>query len=145
VIKFAEYLFKQIPLVNTIYNTCKDVVKTLFSSKENSFKQVVLVPFPNATTHSIGFITKEGLQGLQGTYFENGATVFIPTTPNPTSGFLLLYRQDDIIYLDMKVEEAFKYIISCGMITPTFNHLQKETNLTEVRELQSLIITSQET
>ncbi|WP_075882854.1 DUF502 domain-containing protein [Candidatus Protochlamydia sp. W-9] len=145
VIKFAEYLFRNIPLVNTVYNTCKDVIKTLFNSKANSFKQVVLVRFPNPSTYSIGFITKEGLLGLHNTPFENSSIVFIPTTPNPTSGFLLVYRQEDILYLDMKVEEAFKYIISCGMITPSFHPIQKKPDSTPSYELNTPPISFQET
>lgn len=128
VIKFAEYIVKQIPLVRSIYKTCKDVIKTLFNSSTNSFKQVVLVRFPNAATYSIGFITREGLPGLQDTPFANAVTVFVPTTPNPTSGFLVIYRQEDLVYLDMKVEEAFKYIISCGMIAPSFNPIHKTSS-----------------
>lgn len=119
-IKLAEYIVKRIPVVSLIYKTCKEVIKTIFTSNTNSFKQVVLVPFPNSQSQSIGLVTREFVAGLQGISYEDMAVVFVPTTPNPTSGFLIMYKQRDLIYLDMKVEDAFKYIISCGVIAPHF-------------------------
>lgn len=126
-IKFAEYIVKKIPLVSSIYRTCQEVIKTIFTSKNKSFKQVVVVQFPNPETYSIGLITSENLPGLKNTSHEQAVAVFIPTTPNPTSGFLVMYKPEDIIYLDMTVEEAFKYVISCGVILPSFNVLNKES------------------
>ncbi len=123
-IKFAEYIVKRIPLVNSIYRTCQDVIKTIFTSKTKSFKQVVLVRFPNPDTYSVGLVTCENLPDLAGAT-SNSVAVFIPTTPNPTSGFLLMYNSEELIYLDMKVEDAFKYIISCGVIVPPFNVIAK--------------------
>jgi uncharacterized membrane protein len=128
-IRFAEYVVKRIPLVRTIYKTCQDIIKTIFTSKTKSFKQVVLVRFPNLETYSIGLITREEIPSLAGTSHEDAVSVFVPTTPNPTSGFMLMFKQADLIYLDMTVEDAFKYIISCGVITPTFNTITKEDAL----------------
>jgi uncharacterized membrane protein len=125
-LKFAEYIVKRIPLVSSIYRICQDVIKTIFTSKTKSFKQVVLVPFPNRETHSIGLITREEIPLLAATSHEEAVAVFVPTTPNPTSGFLIMYKQTDLVYLDMKVEDAFKYIISCGVIIPPFNIISKE-------------------
>jgi uncharacterized membrane protein len=124
-IKFAEYIVKHIPLVSTIYKTSQDVIKTIFTSETNSFKQVVLVHFPNAESYSIGLVTREGIPGLKDTDYESAVAVFVPTTPNPTSGFMVMYKESDLIYLDMKVEEAFKYVISCGMILPDFKKFEK--------------------
>lgn len=129
ILKFAEYIVQRIPLVRSIYNTCQDVIKTIFASKTNSFKQVVLVKFPHSHAYSIGLITRENIPGLEGTSFENAVSVFVPTTPNPTSGFLVMYKPEDLIYLNMKVEDAFKYIISCGVISPIFQQLSKEDYL----------------
>lgn len=114
-IRFTEYLFKRIPLVSTIYKTCQDVINTLFTSNTNSFKQVVLARFPGADAHCVGFVTRNEIPGFAG-----AMAVFIPTTPNPTSGFLVMYKKEELIFLDMKSEEAFKYIISCGIIAPEF-------------------------
>ncbi len=120
-IKFAEYIVRYIPLVSTIYKTSKDVIKTIFTSETKSFKQVVLVRFPNPESYSIGLVTREEIPGLKQTDFEDAVAVFVPTTPNPTSGFMVIYKKQDLIFLDMKVEDAFKYVISCGVIMPDFN------------------------
>lgn len=125
-LKFAEFIVRRIPLVNNIYRTCQDVIKTLFAAKAKSFKQVVLVHFPNPETYSLGLITCEQIPGFAETSHTDAVAVFIPTTPNPTSGFLIMFKPTDLIYLDMKVEDAFKYIISCGMIAPIFNVISRE-------------------
>lgn len=125
-IKFTEFLVKRIPLVNSIYKICQDVIKTIFTSKTNSFKQVVLVRFPHPQTYSIGLITREEIPSLANTSHADAVAVFVPTTPNPTSGFLVMFKPSDLIYLDMKVEDAFKYIISCGVIAPDFYAIPKE-------------------
>ena len=125
-IKFADYVVKHIPLVRSIYQTCQDIIKTIFSSNANSFKQVVLARFPNPHIYSIGFITSENTTHLMGTVDAETVIVFVPTTPNPTSGFMLLFKSSDLIYLDMKVEDAFKYVISCGVVAPPFNAISKE-------------------
>jgi uncharacterized membrane protein len=125
-IKFAEYIVKRIPLVSSIYKICQDVIKTIFSSKTKSFKQVVLVRFPHPQTYSIGLITRKEIPSLANTSHADAVAVFVPTTPNPTSGFLVMFKPADLIYLDMKVEDAFKYIISCGVISPDFNAISKE-------------------
>lgn len=124
-IKFAEYLVKRIPLVNTIYRTCQDVIQTLFTSQADSFKQVVLVRFPHPNTYSIGFITRSAIPSLSETSHSDVVAVFVPTAPNPTSGFMVMFKPEDMIYLNMKVEDAFKFIISCGMISPDFAIISK--------------------
>lgn len=120
IIKCAEVVVKKIPFVRTVYKTCKDVIQTIFTTKNNAFKQVVLVRFPTEGTYSLGLITCEEIPSLKETFYHDLLTVFVPTTPNPTSGFLVLYKKEDLIFLDMKVEDAFKFIISCGLLTPSF-------------------------
>jgi uncharacterized membrane protein len=111
-----DYVLHRIPLVSSIYKACQEVIKTLFESKTNSFKQVVMVPFPSKDTYSMGLLTGENLPWLHGKTETNIVSVFVPTTPNPTSGFMMMFEQKDIIYVDMKVEDALKYIISCGVV-----------------------------
>jgi uncharacterized membrane protein len=123
VLLFTEYIVKRIPFVSSIYKTCQEVINTLFTSNKNSFKQVVLVKFPNAISYSIGLITSESNPCFDQHLNEKRISVFVPTAPNPTSGFLMLFKAEDLIYIDMKVEDAFKFIISCGMISPEFNEL----------------------
>jgi len=118
-VRLWEYIVSRIPFVSNIYTTCQDVIQTFFTSNANSFKQVVLVPFPNKKALSIGLVTRDNIRLPDGNDHEIIA-VFVPTTPNPTSGFLVMFKKEDLIYLDMKVEDAFKYVISCGMIATPF-------------------------
>lgn len=133
-IQFAEYLLKRIPLVRAIYNTCKEVIDRLFTTEAQSFKQVVLAPFPNRDVYSIGLITRNNLSGLHETSHADSVAVFVPTTPNPTSGFLMMFKPSDLLYLDMKVEEAFKTILSCGVITPSFKVISREEAAEKFKE-----------
>ena len=123
-IRLGEYIFHRIPIVRSIYKTSKDVISTIFADKTKSFKQVVLVPFPNADTYSLGLVTRDEIQDLTDQKKGNFIAVFVPTTPNPTSGFLMMFDPKEVIFLDMKVEEAFKYIISCGVILTPFKKAQ---------------------
>lgn len=124
--RFWDFIIHRIPFVSSIYGTCQDVIKTMFGSKTNSFKQVVMVPFPQENTYSIGLVTRENLPGFKNSPQSDLVAVFVPTTPNPTSGFLMLFKQSDLIYLDMRVEDAFKYVISCGVIAAPFKGVSKE-------------------
>jgi uncharacterized membrane protein len=114
-----ESLVGRIPLVRSIYKTSQDVIQTLFTNTNRSFKQVVLVRFPNAETLSVGLVTRDVIEGLPPA-LGNLIAVFVPTTPNPTSGFLMLFKREDVIYLDMPVEDALKYILSCGVVAAPF-------------------------
>ena len=125
-LKLWDYGMHRIPFVSTIYKTSQDVITTIFASKTKSFKQVVLVPFPQPNTLSIGLVTREKLPGLPQSDTENMVAVFVPTTPNPTSGFLMIFNENDLLYLDMSVEEALKYVISCGVILNPFKTISKE-------------------
>jgi uncharacterized membrane protein len=114
-IRFWDYVLYKIPFISTVYKTCQDIITTLFNTDANSFKQVVLAPFPSKESRAIGLVTRQDLPAL-GQNKKPLVAVFVPTTPNPTSGFLLMFEETDLIYLDMKVEEALKYVISCGVI-----------------------------
>lgn len=120
-IRMWEYAVHRIPLVSSIYKACQDVIKTIFASKNSAFKQVVMVRFPNADTHTIGLVTRDEMPGLESTIGSDLVVVFVPTTPNPTSGFLTIYKKEDVVPLDMSIEDAFKYVISCGVIMAPFN------------------------
>lgn len=121
-LKFWEEVLYKIPLVRSIYKTCKDVMGTVMATETRSFKQVVLVPFPSPLSQVVGLVTQENLPSSVG---EDMVAVFVPTTPNPTSGFLMLYKKSEVIQLDMPVEEAFKYIISCGVVLTSIKALEK--------------------
>ncbi|MEX1012487.1 MAG: DUF502 domain-containing protein [Waddliaceae bacterium] len=132
-IRLGDYVFHRIPVVRSIYKTAQDVIKTIFTTSTRSFQQVVLAPFPNEKTQAIGLVTRENIPKVEGGKEVNLVAVFVPTTPNPTSGFLMMYDPKDLVYLDMKVEDAFKYIISCGVVqTPMAK--QQEVKEDEVIE-----------
>lgn len=120
-LQVGESFVKRIPFIRGIYKTTQDVVKTLFTTKADSFKQVVMVPFPSEDSLSLGLITSESITGLEQT---DSVSVFVPTTPNPTSGFLMVFHKKDLLYLDMSVEDAFKFVVSCGVVCPSFNIIE---------------------
>jgi uncharacterized membrane protein len=113
-----ERLLNRIPVVSSLYGSVKQVSDTLFSSSGNAFRKAVLVPYPHAESHTIAFLT--GTPGgdvknhLQGDY----VSVYVPTTPNPTSGFFLMMERSKVVELDMSVDAALKYIVSMGVVAP---------------------------
>jgi uncharacterized membrane protein len=112
-----DYVLHRIPIIKTIYKATQQVIKTIFGSSSRSFKQVVMVPFPKEGAYCIGLVSSLAPSVCEKTIGSPLITVFVPTTPNPTSGFLMMYKESEVVYVDMKIEDAFKYIISCGVIT----------------------------
>lgn len=116
----GERLFNSVPLIRNIYAALKQIVETVFQGSQNSFQEVVLVEYPMAGSYAVAFVASEG-RGVIKSVVGKGDDVigvFIPTTPNPTSGFLLFVPRSKAIALDLSVEEAAKLIISFGMVTP---------------------------
>jgi uncharacterized membrane protein len=116
--RLGDKIIHRIPVVNTVYKTSQDIIKTLFVSDKNSFKQVVMVPFPRDRMFAMGLVSRESPHMCSDAAGEDLISVLIPTTPNPTTGFLLMYPRKDLIFIDMKPEDAIKYIVSCGVIVP---------------------------
>lgn len=117
-VRFGDQLLHKIPLVNKVYKTVQELLKTLLVTDKKSFKQVVLIPFPNEFTYSLGLVTRSSPRSCEKVIEESMLSVFIPTTPNPTTGFIVMAPSKDMISLTMTTEEAVKYIISCGVILP---------------------------
>ena len=117
-----------VPLLNKIYGTIKQVNDAFSTGSKTSFKTVVLVEFPHAGSHSVGFITSDRNEALDNQTGQKLVSVFIPTTPNPTSGFLILVSEDKVTKLDMTVAEGIKYIISLGAISPEYAPPDKALN-----------------
>lgn len=117
-IRLGDRILEKIPLVNKVYKTSKDIVKSIFGSKERSFSQVVLLPFPYKGAHCIGLIAKDAPRTCSDAEKQELVSVFIPTTPNPSTGFLVMCPRSELILLNMKTEEAIKYVVSCGVIQP---------------------------
>jgi uncharacterized membrane protein len=122
----SDRLLHKIPLVNKVYKTTQEIIKTLFVTDKNSFKQVVMVPFPSEDSYVIGLISREAPTICQNATHKELMSVLIPTTPNPSTGYLLMYDKKKIIYLDMTPENAIKYIVSCGVITPESPHIHQD-------------------
>ena len=121
VLLFWEGVLNRIPVVKSIYNSVKQVSDTLFSSSGHAFRKALLVQYPREGSWTIAFLTGQPggdvVNHLQGEYW----SVYVPTTPNPTSGFFLMMPKADVIELDMSVDAALKYIISMGVVAPAGN------------------------
>ena len=113
VLKIIDDLFKKIPFLRTIYSAILQMTET-FSKKDNNKKSVVLVEYPRKGVWAVGFATKENNGEMATKTKQKLINVFVPTTPNPTSGFLLMFPTSDVIYLNMTFEEASKFIVSAG-------------------------------
>jgi uncharacterized membrane protein len=120
-VRFAERIIGRLPFINTVYSTVKQIVDTFSKQKKAVFQKTVLVEYPRKGIYSLGFLTGD-LQGEVKEKVERDlVNVFIPTTPNPTSGFLLLIPREDVIILDMPIGDGMKMIISGGAVIPPYN------------------------
>lgn len=122
----AEGLLERVPFVKTVYRATKQILGTFAGEPGQDFQRVALAPFPTKETRSIGFITGMTKDTHTG---EELCVVFVPATPNPTSGFVLVIKRADVIELDWTVEEAIRVVISCGVLVPATIPLAKSTQL----------------
>ncbi|MFO1217376.1 MAG: DUF502 domain-containing protein [Burkholderiaceae bacterium] len=113
-----DRLLHKIPIVKSIYSSVKQVSDTLFSSSGNAFREAVLVQYPRAGSWTIAFVTGSPSGEVAGLLGSPHVSVYVPTTPNPTSGFFLMMPRADVVPLAMSVDEALKYIISMGVVAP---------------------------
>jgi uncharacterized membrane protein len=113
ILKLIDDLFKRIPFLRTVYSAIVQMTET-FSKKDDNKKSVVLIEYPRKGVWAVGFATKENTGEMADKTNEKLINVFVPTTPNPTSGFLLMFPIEDVIYLNMSFEEASKFIVSAG-------------------------------
>jgi|TARA_B100000678_G_scaffold6042_2_gene5234 uncharacterized membrane protein len=117
-VEIWERILNKIPLVRSIYSSIKQISNTIFDPSGKSFRKVVMLQYPRKGLWSIGFLTNDNVGDEMSAVDDRLVAVFIPTTPNPTSGFIIMTRNDEITELDMSVEEGFKFIISMGVIIP---------------------------
>ena len=117
-VEIWERILNKIPLVRSIYSSIKQISNTIFDPSGKSFRKVVMLQYPKKGLWSIGFLTNDNVGDEMSAVDDRLVAVFIPTTPNPTSGFIVMVRNDEITELDMSVEEGFKFIISIGVIIP---------------------------
>ena len=115
-----ESLLERIPIVRSIYSAAKKFVEIVFSDSGQSFKKVLLIEYPRKGIYSLAFQTATNLGEVQDRTGEPVVCTFVPTTPNPTSGYIIIVPKKDIIELDMEVDEAFKMIVSLGVVVPAW-------------------------
>ena len=124
-VEWGDALIARIPLVRTVYTSVKQVLETLFTPGGQSFRKVLLVEYPRAGMWTIAFQTGETLPEIEKTLnTDSMISLYVPTTPNPTSGFLLIVPRASVIEVEMSVEQALKFVISLGVMRP--NHQQKK-------------------
>ena len=119
-VALAEKAIARVPLLNRIYGFVRDVSNTMFSGTKSAFQKVVLVEFPRPGVYSIGFVTSETQGEAQTLTKETVVNVFVPTTPNPTSGFLILVPRNQLVEMKMSVADGMKMVISGGAVTPSY-------------------------
>jgi uncharacterized membrane protein len=119
VIRLGEQFFSKIPLVRNIYQIAKQLLETIAIPDHNSFRQVVLVPYPRKGIYSLGFITCDNYWEAQERTSEELVNVFIPVTPNPTSGRLIIVPKNELITLSISIEDGIKIVVSGGAVVPS--------------------------
>lgn len=117
-VRLGENLVNRLPVVRSVYGATKQIMETVMASQSDAFREVVLIEYPRRGIWAIGFVTGTTRGEVQNLSSETLINVFVPTTPNPTSGFLLFFPRRDLISLDMGVEEAVKMVVSGGIVTP---------------------------
>jgi len=118
IVEGFENLVRRIPVIGSVYGGAKTFSETVLTDKGKSFKQVVLVEFPRKGLFSVGFITCEEMDEVQARTEQDVVCVFVPTTPNPTTGFLVAVDRNEIVRMDMTVDEAFKMLLTLGVVVP---------------------------
>jgi len=117
-VRIGERIVARMPIIRSIYGALKQLFETVLSQSSRSFREVVLVEYPRAGAWSIAFVTADTVPAVRAATAEDAVTIYVPTTPNPTSGFLLFVPRGDLVTLDMTVDEGFKFLISGGIVAP---------------------------
>jgi len=115
---FSERLLNKIPLVRSVYSAAKNFAEVLFTNTSQAFNKVLLIQYPRKGIYTLCFQTSSQLEEIQARTGENVICVFVPTTPNPTSGFIMMVPASDVIELDMDIESALKMVVSLGVVVP---------------------------
>jgi uncharacterized membrane protein len=118
IVTYWENLMKRIPLVRSVYGGVRSFAESVFSTK-NTFRKVVMVEYPRLGMWSIGFVTSEDIAEVSAKTGQQQMCVYVPTTPNPTSGLIVMVPREQVVELDMSVDQAMRMIITCGVVVPT--------------------------
>ena len=127
-LQWSERIVARVPFVRNIYGALKQLLESVFTHNQKSFQEVALVQYPREGLWALGFVTTDAKGELKTRLGEQYVAVFVPSTPNPTSGFILWTRRDEIQILDMTVEEGAKLVISAGIVTPEQLRAEAEAN-----------------
>ena len=140
-LNFGERVLQAIPLAGAVYKTLKQLLETILRDSDSRFRRVVMVEYPRRGLWAIAFVTGQASNELQSHLNKSMLSIFIPTTPNPTTGWYAIVPEDEVINVSMSIEEAFKVLISCGIVTPSstlpislpnsYNNVSLETPLSE--------------
>ncbi len=125
-IRISEYIVDRVPVIRTIYSAIKQIFETVMATQSQAFREVVMLEYPRKGTWSIGFVTGSSQGEVQKKISEDTVNVFVPTTPNPTSGYLLFVPRKDLHFMEMSVEEGVKLVVSAGIISPPYPPVKKE-------------------
>ncbi len=125
VFRLGERVIDRVPVVRSVYGALKQIFETVFAHSSSSFREVVLIEYPRRGLWAVGFITGKTKGEVKERIARDLVNVFLPTTPNPTSGFLLFVPREDLVRLEMSVEEGIKMVISAGIVTPPQNRLRQ--------------------
>ena len=117
-IRLWENILNRMPVVRSVYSAIKQILETVMATQSDAFRQAVLVEYPRKDIWAIGFVTGSTKGEVSENVDKKMVNVFMPTTPNPTSGFLLFFPESDLIFLEMSVEDALKLVVSGGMVVP---------------------------
>ncbi len=118
IVRSSEHLLDRMPIVRSVYGTLKQIFETVLAQSSRSFREVVLIEYPRRGIYAIGFVTGPTRGEVQDATDGEMINIFLPTTPNPTSGFLLFVPSQDVVHLEMSIEEGIKMVISGGIVTP---------------------------
>lgn len=118
IIRIYEYVLDRVPVIRTLYSAVKQIFETVMTSQSTAFREPVMLEYPRKGVWSIGFVTGRSEGEVQRVTAKETINVFVPTTPNPTSGYLLFVPKKELVFLDMTVEEAVKLVVSAGIIIP---------------------------
>lgn len=134
VINMSEYVVRRLPIVRSLYGATKQIFETVMTSQSQAFREVVMFEYPRRGIWCLGFVTGISKGEIQRLTDDEVVNIFVPTTPNPTSGFLLFVPRQDLTVLEMSVEEGIKLIVSGGIITPQDRGVEKPPLITEIED-----------
>ena len=127
-VRLGESIMDRLPVIRSLYSATKQIFETVFANQSEAFREVVMVEYPRKDMWVLGFLTGKSKGEVQKKTADDLVNIFVPTTPNPTSGFLLFVPEKDVIRMDMTVEEGIKLVVSAGIVTPEkMKKMQKQS------------------